>query len=149
VYGSLTGHNVKSRAHFNRIEYCYVHDSANREFDLVDSAETAAPGSHAVLLGNLIVKNPKCKGNRAVIHFGQDGGKEHDGTLFLVHNTILTPFVSPVIDLSASKAKARLLGNLVDAGGGNQNGQGGFARLAVSPSGRPRRARTERQASGP
>ena len=123
VYGSLTGHNVKSRAHFNWIEYCCIHDSANREFDLVDSDETAAPGSHAVLLGNIIVKDPQCKGNRAVIHFGQDGGKEHDGILALVHNTILTPFISPVVDLSAGKAKALLLGNLIDSGGVRQNGQ--------------------------
>ncbi len=63
---SLTGHNVKSRAHDTRVEYCYVHDSANREFDLVDAAETARPESHAVLLGNIIVKDPQCKGNRAV-----------------------------------------------------------------------------------
>ncbi len=59
VHSSLTGHNVKSRAHHNRVEYCYVHDSANREFDLVDAADTARPDSHAVLLGNIIVKAPQ------------------------------------------------------------------------------------------
>lgn len=123
VHGSLTGHNVKSRAHFNWIECCCIRDSANRELDLVDSDETVVPGSHSVLLGNLIVKDPRCKGNRAVIHFGQDGGKEHDGTLLLVHNTILTPFISPVVDLSAGKAKAQLLGNLIDSGGERQSGQ--------------------------
>ena len=51
IHSSLTGHNVKSRAHFTRVEYCYVHDSANREFDLVDSADTARPNSHAVAHG--------------------------------------------------------------------------------------------------
>ena len=40
VAHSLTGHNVKSRAHYTRVEYCFVHDSANREFDLVDAAES-------------------------------------------------------------------------------------------------------------
>ena len=113
VHSSLTGHNVKSRAHHNRVEYCYIHDSANREFDLVDAADTAQPDSHAVLLGNIIVKDPNCGGNRSVIHFGQDGGKEHDGTLHLVFNTIVTPFMSPVVELSAPKAKAQLTGNLV------------------------------------
>jgi len=122
VYGSLTGSNVKSRAHYNRIEYCYVHDSSNREFDLVDAADTEALDSHAVLIGNVIVKDPACKGNRAVIHFGQDGGKQHDGTLYLVHNTIVTPFITAVVDLSASKAKAVLIGNIVtDGGGGPKN----------------------------
>ena len=123
VHSSLTGHNVKSRAHHNRVEYCYIHDSANREFDLVDAADTARPDSHAVLLGNIIVKDPNCGGNRGVIHFGQDGGKEHDGTLHLAFNTIVTPFISPVVDLSAPKAKAQLTGNLVWDAGRRQNGQ--------------------------
>jgi hypothetical protein len=123
VHSSLTGHNVKSRAHHNRVEYCYIHDSANREFDLVDAADTAQPDSHAVLLGNVIVKDPNCGGNRSVIHFGQDGGKEHDGTLHLLFNTIVTPFMSPVVELSAPLAKTQLTGNLVWDAGRRQNGQ--------------------------
>ena len=123
VHGSLTGHNVKSRAHYTRVQYSYIHDSANREFDLVDGKDTERPNSHAVLLGNIIVKDSNCKGNRAVIHYGQDGGKEHDGTIYLYHNTIVTPFVSPVLDLSASKAKAHLIANFISDGGKKQNGQ--------------------------
>jgi hypothetical protein len=123
VHSSLTGHNVKSRAHHTRIQYCYVHHSSNREFDLVDGADTARPESHAVLVGNIIVKDPQCPGNRGVIHFGQDGGKEHDGTIHLLLNTIVTPHISPVLELSAANAKARLLGNLVSNGGVRQRGQ--------------------------
>ena len=78
IHSSLTGHNVKSRAHQIRVQYCFIHDSANRELDLVDSDDTARPESHALLLGNIIVKSPQCAGNRSVIHFGQDGGKERD-----------------------------------------------------------------------
>jgi hypothetical protein len=122
VHHSLTGHNVKSRAHSTRVEYCYIHHSANREFDLVDGAETARPESDAVLLGNIIAKDPKCSGNRAVIHFGQDGGKPHNGTLHLAFNTIVTPFVAPVVELSTAGAKAELLGNVV-ASGARQTGQ--------------------------
>jgi hypothetical protein len=123
VYSSLTGHNVKSRAHFTRVEYCYVHHSANREFDLVDSNDTDRPDSHAVLIGNVIVKDPACKGNRGVVHFGQDGGKPHPGTLYLVYNSIVTPFISPVVELSAPQAKARLVGNLIADGGVRQANQ--------------------------
>ena len=123
VHNSLTGHNVKSRAHHTRVEYCYIHHSANREFDLVDSADTALPESHAVLMGNIIVKDPRCKGNRTLLHFGQDGGREHDGTVYLIYNTIITPFISPVVDLSSPGAKAHLLGNLVCDGGAKQNNQ--------------------------
>jgi len=124
VHSSITGHNVKSRAHVTRVDYCYIHDSANREFDLVDArGDTTAAGSDAVLVGNIIVKDPKCEGNRTVIHFGQDGGNEHDGTLWLVHNTIVTPFVSPVADLSAAKAGAKLVNNIIWDGGSGQRNQ--------------------------
>jgi HAMP domain-containing protein len=122
IHHSLTGHNVKSRAHATRVEYCYVHDSANREFDLVDAAETARQNSDVVLLGNVIVKDPKCAGNRTVIHFGQDGGKPHNGTLYLAFNTIVTRFTAPVVELSSGGAKAKLFGNVI-ASGARQSSQ--------------------------
>ena len=120
VHSSLTGHNVKSRAHLTAVVACYIHHSNNREFDLVDGKETGFPGSDAVLAGNVIVKDPACPGNRAVVHFGQDGKKEHDGTIYLVNNTIVTPFLSPVVDLSAAGAHARFVNNIVSDGGSGQ-----------------------------
>ncbi|MHB8897855.1 MAG: hypothetical protein ACYC6Y_03810 [Thermoguttaceae bacterium] len=123
VHHSLTGHNVKSRAHLTRVEYCYIHDSANREFDLVDGKDTERPESHALILGCVIAKDPQARGNRTVIHFGQDGGHEHDGTVTLAFNTIVTPFIAPVVELSAPKAGARLVGNLVTDGGQRQANQ--------------------------
>jgi hypothetical protein len=123
VHSSLTGHNVKSRAHHTRLEWCWIHDSANREIDFVDAADTAAPDSHAVIVGCILAKASPCEGNRETIHFGQDGGKEHDGTLFLVHNTIVSPYVSAVVTLSAPKARCRMAGNLVCDGGAGQKNQ--------------------------
>ena len=124
VHSSLTGHNVKSRAHVTIVISCYIHDSSNREFDLVDSkGDTTRPGSDAVLAGNVIVKAPRCAGNKAVIHFGQDGGNEHDGTIWLAHNTIVTPFISPVLALSAPRTRAQLWNNIVWNGGTEQRGQ--------------------------
>ena len=123
IHHSLTGHNVKSRAHHTRVLYSYIHDSANREFDLVDAKDTEKKNSHAVLMGNVIVKAPKCKGNRGVIHFGQDGNRKHNGTIFLVHNTIVTPFISPILVLSTKKAKGIFIGNFVSDGGTKQSGQ--------------------------
>ncbi len=123
IHHSLTGHNVKSRAHFTRVEYSFVHDSANREFDLVDAAETERPASDALIMGCIVAKDPECRGNRGVIHFGQDGGKPHDGTLYLVHSSIVSPFVSPLIELSSPPARAQLTGNVVSDGGVPQNGQ--------------------------
>jgi len=119
IHHAVTGHNVKSRAHQTRIEYSFIHDSSNREIDLVDSADTAVEQSNAVLIGNVIVKDPRCKGNREVIHFGRDGSNGHDGTLYLVHNTIVTTFISPIVALSTPKAKARLVNNIIWDGGRN------------------------------
>ncbi len=123
VHHAIRGHNIKSRAHFARVEYSYIHRSANREFDLVEAADTARAGSHAILMGNIIVKDPQSQGNRTVIHFGQDTGGERAGTLYLVHNTIVTPFISPVVDLSSSKSTAVLIGNIIDDGGRRRNNQ--------------------------
>lgn len=123
IHSSLTGHNIKSRAHQTHVHYCSVRHSANREFDLVDADDTARPSSQAVLLGNVIVKDPHCRGNRGVIHFGQDGGKEHDGTVHVAFNTIVTPFVAPVVELSSRQAAAILTGNLVVGAGRAQRGQ--------------------------
>ncbi len=78
-----------------------------------------------MLAGNIIIKDKNCSGNRAVIHFVQDGGNEHNGRLCLVHNTIVTPFISPVAHLSAPKSRAQLYNNIIwDGGKGTrQNGQ--------------------------
>jgi len=76
-----------------------------------------------VLLSNVIVKDPKCSENRTVIHFGQDGGKGHDGTLYLLFNTVVTPFISPVVELSTVGAKSRMLGNIIANGATRQPGQ--------------------------
>jgi hypothetical protein len=123
VFASTTGHNVKSRAHLTWVEACRIHESANRELDLVDAeGNTDIPESHAVLIGNVIFKAKEMAGNRTVIHFGQDGGKDHKGTIYLVHNTIITPYIGPVVELSAPGTSARLVGNLVwDAGAGQRN----------------------------
>lgn len=124
IHSSLTGHNLKSRAHQTNVMACYIHDSANRELDLVDGkGDTTRPGSDALVAGNIIVKAPRCRGNRGVIHFGQDGGNDHDGTLWLVHNTIVTPFISPVVTLSSRGAQAQFWNNIVWDSGAKQNGQ--------------------------
>lgn len=110
----LTGHNVKSRAHLTTILYCRIHDSANREIDLVDqAAHTTIPHSDAYLIGNVIVKDPACQGNRSVIHFGNDGKTDRIGTLYLLHNNIVTPFQSPIVDLSAPNVELQMVNCIV------------------------------------
>jgi hypothetical protein len=124
VHSSLTGHNVKSRAHRTVVHACYIHDSSNREVDLVDhEGDTSRADSDAVIINCVIVKDKKCRGNRGVIHFGEDIGGEHNGTLHLVGNTIVTPYISPVVYLSANQGDARIYNNIICDGGTGQRNQ--------------------------
>ncbi len=119
---SLTGHNVKSRAHKNLIVDCFIHDSANRELDLVDAKDgTDAPDSDAIIKNCRIAKNPQCEGNRGCIHFGHDGGAPHNGTITLENNTIATPFIAPVLDVSDARGIV-LKANKISDGGSNARG---------------------------
>jgi len=123
IYSSLAGHNIKSRAHKIEVRDCYIHDSANRELDLVDAPETAFPDSDAVVAGNKIIKATDCPGNREVINFGQDGGNTRNGTLRLDNNVIRTPFISPVIHLSALRARVMLCQNTIENSGSQKSRQ--------------------------
>jgi hypothetical protein len=97
---SLTGHNLKSRTHYIQVEGCYIHDSANREIDLPEAWDTVRHCSNAVFIGNRIIKDPNCSGNRGVFHFGKEKGSRL-GSLYLFSNTIVSPFVSPVVTVSS------------------------------------------------
>ncbi len=109
---SLTGHNVKSRSHFTLVEDCYVHDSANGEFDFVDSAETEKPNSNAAIVNSVIDKDPQCAGNRVTIHFGHERGVRN-GKIYILHCTLLTPFMSAVLSLDGPSVSAELDRNIV------------------------------------
>jgi hypothetical protein len=119
---SVAGHNFKSRAHLNFIIGNHIHDSNNRELALVDAEGTTnVPGSDSFLIGNTIVKDPDCPGNKAVLHFGRDGKAEHNGTVWLIGNTIRTPFISPVVDLSSGNGVV-FIDNTIDDTGARQIG---------------------------
>ena len=103
IRNSTTGHNVKSRAHYILIDYCWIHDAANREIDLPEGWDTERRNSNAVLIANQIVKDPNCSGNCGVLHFGQEKGTRN-GSLYLFRNTFVTPFSSPVVLVSSSNS---------------------------------------------
>ena len=101
---AVTGHNLKSRAHVTIVEDCLIYHSANREVDIVDDAgNTDIPGSDAILRNNRIIKSKTCTGNRGVIHFGKDQRATRSGTLTLEGNMIETPYVTPIVIMSAGE----------------------------------------------
>ncbi|MGR9044552.1 MAG: hypothetical protein ACU83N_04595 [Gammaproteobacteria bacterium] len=124
VHTTVTGHNIKSRAHRTVIMACFIHDSANRELDLVDAeGDTDVPDSDVVLAGNIIVKGQIGSGNRQVIHFGRDGHSQRNGTLYLLHNNIISPFGTPLIHVSSATARVRMFNNIIWDGGQTGNRQ--------------------------
>ena len=116
---ATTGHNVKCRVHRVTISNCSIHDAANREIDLVDGKDcTDVPGSAALISNCSIKKDALCQGNHGCIHFGKDGGVDHDGAVVLKNNAIETPFSTPVIELSDGKGVALYDNVFSDAGTG-------------------------------
>lgn len=88
--------------------------AAERELDLVDAPGwTDQPGSDGWVAGCVIVKAEATQGNRGVIHFGRDGAVERVGRLWMLYNTVITPYGAPVVTLSSSEASVWMEGNLI------------------------------------
>ncbi len=100
IHHAVTGHNVKSRAHYTEIRSSFIHDSANRECDFVESAETVPLNSNAAILGCVIAKDPNCSGNRGTINFGKEKGTRN-GSLYLIDNEISSPFQTAFVTITS------------------------------------------------
>lgn len=123
VHHSLSGHNIKARTKLVKIEDSYIHNSANREIDIVDSEESTQSDSNAEIDRCLIVKDPNCLGNREVIHFGQDMGGKRNGLLIIYQSAIVSPFITPVIRLSSFGERALISQSTIWDGGAGTPGQ--------------------------
>jgi hypothetical protein len=104
---SITGHNLKSRAARTVVNNSYLHDAANREVDLVEDPSRKDPTGYASFFNTVIAKDPACTGNRNVLHFGAEKGRQ-PGVVWMVCCTLVSPFSSPVILLSDRDARAVL-----------------------------------------
>ncbi len=90
IHDAFTGINFKSRGRYTELFYNWIARSNEGEVSIVDGAHTSLPYSNAVLLGNVIISKPDRTGNTAkFIDFGQDMGRERNGTIYLLHNTLI------------------------------------------------------------
>jgi len=90
IHDSTSGENVKSRAHYTQLFYNYIAFGAESEVEGLDGAATVDPNSNMTMIGNILVSTP----NRTVnttkfVIFGQDIGGAHNGTLYLINNTLI------------------------------------------------------------
>ena len=103
IHDAISGENVKSRAHYTALLYNHIADAAESEVEGVDGADTIAPNSNMVMIGNILVSRPDRSINTTkFINFGQDMGGSHDGTLYLINNTLIAG--SPSIGFLRSSA---------------------------------------------
>jgi hypothetical protein len=108
IHDAIAGLNFKSRGRYTELLYNWIADSNEGEVSLVDGDETVSPGSHAALIGNVIVSKPNRTGNHTkFIDWGQDMGGERNGTLFLLNNTLIAG-APQIAFLSSSSPGAKI-----------------------------------------
>jgi hypothetical protein len=142
IHDSLNGQNFKTRAHYTELLYNYIADSQDGEVGLVDASETAAPNSHAIMIGNIIISKPRLSGYNSgrFIQFGQDSGGAHNGTLFAFNNTFIAgdgriQFLSANITNASIVAENNIFygsSQLVGTVGGGVSGTNNWAPTAAS-----------------
>jgi hypothetical protein len=103
IHDALYGQNFKTRGHYTDLSYNYIADSNEGEVGPVDGTDTAAPNSNMTMIGNLVISKPNRTGNTSkFIDFGQDSGGSHNGTLYLINNTLIAG--SPAIGFLRASA---------------------------------------------
>jgi hypothetical protein len=127
IHDAVSGENFKSRAHYTALFYNYISDAAESEVEGLDGAETTSLNSNMTMVGNVLISRPDRTLNTAkFINFGQDVGGTHNGTLYLVNNTLIAG--SPAIGFlrsSASNSSIVAINNIFF--GSNTIVQPGFA----------------------
>ncbi len=114
IHDAFTGMNFKTRGRYTELFYNWIARSNEGEVSIVDGLHTGLPYSNAVLLGNVIISKPDRTGNTAkFIDFGQDMGRERNGTLYLLHNTLIAGddrihFVHVGAAMSAAQTNANI-----------------------------------------
>jgi hypothetical protein len=120
LHDGASGQNFKARTRYIELLYNYIADAHDRidggeptkEVGLQSGKETAVPNSHAVLIGNIIVKLGRGTG---FIDFGPEGKTPaRNGTLYMAHNTVIREANDGgyVLRLGDNVARAELYNNI-------------------------------------
>lgn len=112
IYGSVTGHNLKSRAHFTQVTNSLLFGGANRQIDCVNSWNSARAASNLVVYNCVIAMDPLSVGNGNVIHFGRENG-DRNGCAYLLACSVYTEFLSPVLLLTSPGASAKITDSMI------------------------------------
>lgn len=106
--GARIGHNIKSRASRNIIEYNIIRDGLNG----TASYQVDLPnGGYSVLIGNSIQQGQFAE-NYTLVAYGMEGLKNSDNRLHLASNTLVNDRHNGVFVKTAKNTKAWLYNNL-------------------------------------
>jgi hypothetical protein len=115
-HGAKVGHNLKSRARENFIQY-------NRIMDEAEGTSSYAidfpNGGMVYLLGNLIHKGPRAE-NRVVVRYGAEGFNGKDNELYLVNNTLVNERPNGLFVRVAEGTRRTLAANNLFIGNGQR-----------------------------
>ena len=91
IHDSNSGENFKSRAHYVNLFYNFIAYGAESEVESLDNTyDTADANSNMTMIGNVLVSMQyRTINDTKFINFGQDTGGPHNGTLYLINNTLI------------------------------------------------------------
>jgi hypothetical protein len=108
-HDSVGGHEVKSRARINHIEYNRLTDEGDGNSSyLVDLPE----GGYAYVLGNVLEKGSRAE-NPNAIAFASEKRGEQEGGLWVVNNTFYNRRINATFVANRSKAPALVVNNVL------------------------------------
>lgn len=120
IHDATNGQNVKTRSRYVELLYNYIADAhdgidggtSTKEIGIQTGEYTDRPHSHAVLIGNIIVKRGR---GTAFLDFGPERGSPlRNGVLFLLNNTIIreNPVSRWMLHLGHRQERAVLYNNI-------------------------------------
>ena len=108
-HDSVSGHEVKSRARINRIEYNRLtdEDDGNSSY-LIDLPE----GGYAYVVGNVLEKGARAE-NPNAIAFASENREVQGGGLWVINNTFYNRYLDVTFVANRSKAVAQVVNNVL------------------------------------
>jgi hypothetical protein len=108
-HDSVSGHEVKSRARINRIEYNRLtdEDDGNSSY-LIDLPE----GGYAYVVGNVLEKGARAE-NPNAIAFASENRDVQGGGLWVINNTFYNRYLDVTFVANRSKAVAQVVNNVL------------------------------------
>ena len=90
IHDSVGGQNVKLRVHTIELLYNLIANEGNYAIDFEQAANTEAANSNAVMIGNVVIRNPKAINHGQTIVFGADDTDYvRNGNLYAINNTFV------------------------------------------------------------